>query len=43
MGADSYESDVTSADFAVDHFDEVFARLDLINIDEDLILAEVRG
>ena len=42
VGADRYDSDVTSADFAVDHFDEVFAGLDLIDIDEDLILAKVR-
>src|SRR4029453_12967684 len=35
--------DVTSADFAVDRFDEVFAGLDLVDIDEDLTLAKVRG
>ena len=32
----------TSADFAVDRFDEVFAGLDLVDIDEDLICAKVR-
>ena len=40
MGADRYDSDVTSANFAVDHFDEVFARVDLIDIHENLILAK---
>src|SRR5262245_40840871 len=35
--ADRYDSDVTSADLTVDCFDEVFARLDLVDIDEDLI------
>jgi hypothetical protein len=43
LGADQYESDVTSADFAVDCFEEIFAGLDLIDIDEDLVLAKVRG
>ena len=30
-----------AADFAVDHFHKVFARLDLVDIDENLILAKV--
>src|SRR5262249_32250845 len=42
LGSDRYDSDVASADFAVDHFDEVFAGLDLIDIDENLVLAKVR-
>jgi len=41
VGADRDDSDVTSAAFAVDHFHEVFARLDLVDIDEDLVLAKV--
>ena len=43
VGADRYNSDVTSADFAVDHFDEVFAGVNLVDIDKDLVLAKVRG
>src|SRR5262245_23960239 len=43
VGADQYDSDVTRADFAVDRFDEVFARLDSIDIDENLVLAKARG
>jgi len=38
--ADRYNSDVTGADFAVDHFDEVFAGLDLVDVHENLILAK---
>ena len=41
MGANCYDSDVTTADFAVDHLDEVFAGLDLVDIPENLILAKV--
>ena len=41
VGPDRYDSDVTSADFAVDHLHEVFARLNLVDIDEDLIFAKV--
>src|SRR5438874_13778024 len=43
VGSDRYDSDVTSADFAVDRFDEVFARLDLVDIDEDLVFTKVRS